>query len=155
MPEPHHRCAECTQTLAAHLDPEVRTCSAFKVPSFGGAFDELAASCRTVGSDHGKPIQIVHYADARRCAALAHEAGKAEGRAVVVGEMELTVQNWGAFDFELLLLAEEYGVDQTLSPLEMVRALMQAARRIERMIPPRKGITPVHPEITVSEGEGR
>lgn len=127
MPEPHHRCADpsCHQTLAAHEDPHVFTCSAFKVPAFGGAFDDLAQARRTVGQDGGKPIQVVHYSDARRCITLAHEAGRAEADATHAEALEC----WGAFDYELLLMAEEAGVPSDgLSPLQLVRALIGAGQ---------------------------
>lgn len=125
MPEPYHRCADpsCHQTLAAHEDPTVVTCSSFKVPAFGGAFEELAQARRTVGQDGGKPIQIVHYSDARRAVTLAHEAGVAEGAA----SSDEILENWGAFDYELLLLAERYKVDPALPPLEIVTTLMDRA----------------------------
>jgi hypothetical protein len=140
MPEPHHRCADlsCGQTLSAHEDPEVETCSCFKVPAYGGAYQELEASARTVGNDNGRPIQVVLYADARRAATLAHEAGVAEGaaenaegaaeNAEGAAENAEAVENWGAFDYELLLLADEAHIPtEGLSPLEIVRALMDEA----------------------------
>jgi hypothetical protein len=135
MPEPHHRCADpsCHQTFQAHEDPEIQTCSTFKVPAFGGAFEELAAARRTVGQDGGKPIQIVHYSDAHRAAGLAYDAGKAEGFYILrftLAENRSALENWGAFDYELLNLASERGLETDgLSPLEVVRALMNHAYR--------------------------
>lgn len=143
MPEPHQRCADpsCHQTLAAHEDETVQTCSSFKVPAYGGAFEELATARRTVGQDGGKPIQVVHYSDARRAVTLAHEAGRAEGRAegYVAAASRLdqdaeALEAWGAFDYLLLELAEEHGLDtEDLDPIQVVEALMARSKLIGRI----------------------
>lgn len=133
MPEPHHRCAECTATLAAHEDPQVETCSAFKVPSAGGALDELAACVRTVGSDGGRPIQVVHYADARRAVLLAEGAVRAATKAereklsAQLIEANEDLEAWGAFDFLLTELADLYEVSTDQPPMDVVHALIRAA----------------------------
>ncbi len=130
MPEPYHRCADpsCHQTFIAHEDETVVTCSDFKAPAFGGAYDELAACVRTVGQDGGKPIQVVLYADARRAVTVALQSGEEAVASLAAANAE-ALENWGAFDYELLLLAENYGLDLEgdPSPLEIVEALIGAA----------------------------
>lgn len=127
MPEPHHRCAVCRVTLADHEDPQVEHCSSFRIGASGGAMQDLAAAVRTVGQDGGRPIQVVLFADARRALAMAHEAGLSEGRSQIRAAHAETLENWGAFDYELLLLAERHGVDPELPPLEIVTTLMDRA----------------------------
>jgi hypothetical protein len=70
---------------------------------------EQAAACQAYSSELS---ELVKAAELRRAAA------------------DEALENWGAFDFLLLELAENFGVAADKAPAEIVRSLMLAAHRL-------------------------
>jgi hypothetical protein len=130
MPEPYTRCARCGTTFAAHGDPDIGHCEAFTL-----AVDP---------PPDGELVHVLRVEDAQR---LLAEAGAEMGAVVeklerqvhqlsadlelcmaAHAEAEATNELWGAFDYELLLLAEAAEIDtEGLAPLEVVDRLRSKA----------------------------
>ncbi|HKO85638.1 MAG TPA: hypothetical protein VJ140_14020 [Actinomycetota bacterium] len=124
MPEPYTRCANCGATLAAHDDPEVRTCPQFMEDTT--VVPLLPAPAVEQLDPHVHLLATLERLEAQFNQLGADLALTSAG----LGEAEAVNVLWGAFDYELDMLAERFGIDlePDRSPLDAVRALMAMAR---------------------------
>lgn len=104
--------------------------------------DPFEQRARTVAVDEGGPVKVLLIGDARAAAdelvrhvtkrimdQLEIGAGRLLEAAALMEVAESSLELWGAFDYELTLLAERYGLEYPpeASPLQLIEKIIDVA----------------------------
>lgn len=119
MTEAWARCAECGTTFAAHDDPDIEHCEEFKAEIDPDPGLHLV---RDIEIDYEALAKI--YSD--ELAKVLNESDRLAQRLIEAND---ALELWGAFDYELLRLAEamDIPVDDDMEPLRVLGALLEKA----------------------------